>query len=1181
MALMIDPRHIYETWNVIYNAQSNRTQPPTSPNDAPATPNDPHEWCPSHMKRHLQCAEQQVSYTKITKCCACHEKWLASLILVTFEMSFTMRGATGLILQRHQILCLPRKMTRIIDPRDIWNVIYNARSNRCHPPTSPSTVPATKNDSHHWSSWHMKRHLQCAEQQDSSSNVNKYCTCHAKWLSWVMSVTYQTSFTMRGATGITLQPHQMLRLPRKIALQNLRKICRKQLKRHFQCAADSTMIRTWSEHDPNMIRPWNCKTEPVRSQSLLFPPRQRILYWKLQRFALRLSTQISPNTAPATKSDTPRSPNTAPATQNDSHDWCPSHMKRHLQCAEQQVSSSNVTKYCTCHEKWRAWFTLVTYETSFTMRGGTGITRQPHQILRLPRKMTLMLDLRHIWNVIYNARSNRHHPPTSPNTAPATQKCTPKSKRNSPRTVEASIPMRGRFDHDPNMIRPWTRHLAPARSPRLLFALRRRILYWKLQHFALRLFIQISPNTAPATKTDTPRSPNTAPATQNDSHDWCPSHMTRHLQCAEQQISSSNITKCCACHAKWLASSILVTYETLFTMRGGTGITCQPHQILRLPHKMTRIIYPRDIWNVIYNARRNRHHPPTSPNTAPATQNDSHDWSSSHMKRYLQCAKQQASPSNLTKYCACHAKVHSKIKEKFAENSWSVNSNAGPIRTWSDHDLYPDFTEYCACHKKWHSKITKYCACHEKWHWSVWLYWAVTELLLNWAVTELLLNCYWTVTELLLNCYWTVTELLLSCYWTVTELLLSCYWAVTELLLSCYWAVTELLLSCYWTVTELLLNCYWTVTELFLNCYWTVAELLLSCYWTVTELLLSCYWTVTELLLNCYWTVTDTELSCYWTVTELNCYWTVTDTELSCYWAVTELLLSCYWPVTELLLNWAVTELLLNCYWAVTDLLLNYYWTELLLSCYWNVTELLLNCYWAVTELLLNRYWYWTELLLSCYWTVTELLLNCYWAVTELLLNRYWYWTELLLSCYWTVTELLLSCYWPVTELLLNWAVTELLLKCYWAVTELLLSCYWTVTEPLLILNWAVTELLLNCYWTVTELYWTATELLLNCYWTVTDTELSCYWAVTELLLNWTVTEPLLILNWAVTELLLNCYWTVTELLLNCYWTVTELLLNRYWYWTELLLSCYWTVTELLLNWTVTELSCYCIFKSS
>ena len=54
---------------------------------------------------------------------------------------------------------------------------------------------------------------------------------------------------MRGATGITLQPHQILRLPRKIALQNLRGIWRKQLKRHLQCVADSSMIRPWSDHE--------------------------------------------------------------------------------------------------------------------------------------------------------------------------------------------------------------------------------------------------------------------------------------------------------------------------------------------------------------------------------------------------------------------------------------------------------------------------------------------------------------------------------------------------------------------------------------------------------------------------------------------------------------------------------------------------------------------------------------------------------------------------------------------------------------------------------------------------------------------------------------------------------------------------------------------------------------------
>ena len=106
--------------------------------------------------------------------------WLMS---VAYETSFTMRGATGVILQLHQILHLPRKMTVMIDPRHIWNVIYNARSNRSHNPTSPNTAPATQNESHDWSASHMKR-----------------------------------QFTMRGATNFTPQLHQILRLPRKMNL---------------------------------------------------------------------------------------------------------------------------------------------------------------------------------------------------------------------------------------------------------------------------------------------------------------------------------------------------------------------------------------------------------------------------------------------------------------------------------------------------------------------------------------------------------------------------------------------------------------------------------------------------------------------------------------------------------------------------------------------------------------------------------------------------------------------------------------------------------------------------------------------------------------------------------------------------------------------------------------------------
>ena len=318
----------FTIWNVIYNARSNKRQPPTSANTAPATQNESHDWSASHMKRNLQCAEQQASPSNFTKYCACHAKWISWMI----------------------------------DPHHIWNVIYNARSNSQHPATSPNTAPATQNESHDWSTSHMKRHLQCAEQQASPSNFTNYGACHAKRISWLIHITYETSFTMCGATGITLQPHQILHLPRKMNL----------------------MI------DPHHI--WN------------------VIY-----------------NARSNRHHLPTSPITAPATQKESHDWSTSHMKRHLQCAEQQASPSNLTKYCTCLAKWISWLIRITYETSFTMHGATGISVQPHQILRLPRKRSVMIDPHHIWNVIYNARSDRHHPATSPNTAPATQNCTPKS----------------------------------------------------------------------------------------------------------------------------------------------------------------------------------------------------------------------------------------------------------------------------------------------------------------------------------------------------------------------------------------------------------------------------------------------------------------------------------------------------------------------------------------------------------------------------------------------------------------------------------------------------------------------------------------------------------------------------------------------------------------------------------
>ena len=210
----------------------------------------------------------------------------------------------------------------------------------------------------------------------------------------------------------------------------------------------------------------------------------------------------------------PTSPNTAPATQNDSHAWSSSHMKRHLQCAEQQVSPSNLTKYRACHTEWLACLIVVTYETSFTMRGATGVTIQPHQILRLPRKMTRLLYRPHIWNFIYIARSNQCLPPNSPNTAPATQNDHLTCGRNLRKTGETSFPMRGRSENDPSMIRAWKRKPQPASQVRLLFELPRSIFYCKIQRFDPNPTFKHSPSAVPATKSNTWPSPNTAPTTK-------------------------------------------------------------------------------------------------------------------------------------------------------------------------------------------------------------------------------------------------------------------------------------------------------------------------------------------------------------------------------------------------------------------------------------------------------------------------------------------------------------------------------------------------------------------------------------------------------------------------------------------------------------------------------------------
>ena len=297
-------------------------------------------------------------------------------------------------------------------------------------------------------------------------------------------------------------------------------------------------------------------------------------------------------------------------------------MKRHFQCAEQSKSTSNLTKYCACHAKWISWLIRASYETSFPMRRASKVNLQPQQILRLPRKMNPMINLRHTWNVIYNARSKHMSATNLTKYCACHEICKFKTSAETPWIASANRKtIRRQSDDNPTIIRPWNRHLAPAASETLLVRSWKRFCIEKYNIFALRLSPKMSPNAAPGTKSHTPTSPNTAP-----------------------------------CHAKCISWLIRVTYETSFRMRGASKVNLERHQILRLPRKMNLMIDPRHIWNVISNARSNQSQPRTSPNTAPATQNESHDWSASHMKRHFQCAEQAKSTSNLSKYCACHAK---------------------------------------------------------------------------------------------------------------------------------------------------------------------------------------------------------------------------------------------------------------------------------------------------------------------------------------------------------------------------------------------------------------------------------------------------------------------------------------------------------------------------------------------
>ena len=416
---------------------------------------------------------------------------------------------------------------------------------------------------------------------------------------------------MRGATNVTIQTHQILRLPRKMTTQHLAEICGKQLKRHFQCAADPSMIRDRSENDP---RPF---------PSVRNPPRNKAYFSRSGRAFCIGKCNISSSGYLSKFHQVLRLPRKVTL---ELHQVLRLPRKVTLQLHQVLRLPRKVT--LELHQVLRL-ARKVSLELHQVLRLPRKVTLDLHQLLRLPHRMTRRLDPRHIWNVISNARSNKCHPPNSPHIAPATQNDHPTSGRNLRKTAETSFPMRGRSETVPRPFRsgsetvprpfPSVRNLPGnrgyfSRSGRAFCIEKYNISrsgYLSKFHQVLRL-----PRKVTLELHQVLRLPRKVTL---ELHQVL--RLPRKVTLELHQVLRLPRKVTLELH-QVLRLPCKVTLDLHQVLRLPRKVTLDLHQLLRLPHRMTRRLDPRHIWNVISNARSNKCHPPNSPHTAPATQND-------------------------------------------------------------------------------------------------------------------------------------------------------------------------------------------------------------------------------------------------------------------------------------------------------------------------------------------------------------------------------------------------------------------------------------------------------------------------------------------------------------------------------------------------------------------------------
>ena len=187
---IVHPRDI---WSLIYNARSNQCLPTNSPNTAPATQND-HLTCGRNARKTSETSfpmrgrsehdprmirewsEHDPSMIRAWK----RKPQPASQVRLLFEVPrsifyWEIQRFEANLTFKHSPSAAPATKS------NTWPSPNTAPATQSNTWPSPNTAPTTESNTHSSSSWHMKPHLQCAEQSMSPYKLTKYCACHAKW----------------------------------------------------------------------------------------------------------------------------------------------------------------------------------------------------------------------------------------------------------------------------------------------------------------------------------------------------------------------------------------------------------------------------------------------------------------------------------------------------------------------------------------------------------------------------------------------------------------------------------------------------------------------------------------------------------------------------------------------------------------------------------------------------------------------------------------------------------------------------------------------------------------------------------------------------------------------------------------------------------------------------------------